>query len=62
MEPATFLLVAQCLNQLRYRVPRWKFGYKGYISSQWEPNFDLWGQLRMYLLDDYKLDKKMTYP
>jgi len=28
MEPATFRLVVQCLNQLRYRVPRCRLNTK----------------------------------
>jgi len=28
MEPATFLLVAQCLNELRHRVPFLYVGYR----------------------------------
>jgi hypothetical protein len=44
MEPATFWLVAYCLNQLRYRVPPNITQYRRSFASQYK-NVVLWNKL-----------------
>jgi hypothetical protein len=61
-EPATFWLVAQCLNQLCYRVPRCTRGYLQIQSKQCSSNNDLhWTILQyMYKIFTYKDKNKKT--
>jgi hypothetical protein len=71
MEPATFWLVVQCLNQLRYHVPRSKhveFSNKrimeeivwqvGYLPELYE---DAWSEWYKKVCDNFIIDRMFCW-